>query len=59
MTALRIVPEPFLVCYEMDGLESEVRQDCPWTMMFADDMLISSKSKEQVDRGGGMCWREE
>ncbi|KAK3517885.1 hypothetical protein QTP70_026212 [Hemibagrus guttatus] len=32
----------------MDQL-SEVRQESPWTMMFADDIVICSESREQVE----------
>ncbi|KAK3539638.1 hypothetical protein QTP70_011091 [Hemibagrus guttatus] len=33
----------------MDQLSEEVRQESPWTMMFADDIVICSKSREQVE----------
>ncbi|KAK3507739.1 hypothetical protein QTP70_034844 [Hemibagrus guttatus] len=32
----------------MDQLSEEVRQESPWTMMFADDIVICSESREQV-----------
>ena len=34
----------------MDRLTDEVRQESPWNMMFADDIVICSDSKEQVKR---------
>ncbi|KAK3519616.1 hypothetical protein QTP86_020190 [Hemibagrus guttatus] len=33
----------------MDQLSEEVRQEPPWTMMFADDIVICSESREQVE----------
>ncbi|KAK3525864.1 hypothetical protein QTP70_010936 [Hemibagrus guttatus] len=32
----------------MDQLSEEDRQESPWTMMFADDIVICSESREQV-----------
>ncbi|KAK3540323.1 hypothetical protein QTP70_029591 [Hemibagrus guttatus] len=40
---------PFLFAIVMDQLSEEVRQPSPWTMMFADDIVICSKSREQVE----------
>ncbi|KAK3543990.1 hypothetical protein QTP70_032748, partial [Hemibagrus guttatus] len=34
----------------MDQLSEEVRQESPWTMMFADDIVICSESREQVEQ---------
>ncbi|KAK3548246.1 hypothetical protein QTP70_005811 [Hemibagrus guttatus] len=39
---------PFLFAMVMDQL-SEVRQESPWTMMFADDIVICSESRGQVE----------
>ncbi|KAK3561691.1 hypothetical protein QTP86_012554 [Hemibagrus guttatus] len=39
---------PFLFAMVMDQLSQEVRQESPWTMMFADDSE-SSESREQVE----------
>ncbi|KAK3532944.1 hypothetical protein QTP70_004548 [Hemibagrus guttatus] len=53
---------PFLFAIVMDQLSEEVRQESPWTIMFADDIVICSESREQVEqnwRGGGLRWREE
>ncbi|KAK3571033.1 hypothetical protein QTP86_001289 [Hemibagrus guttatus] len=33
----------------MAQLSEEVRQESPWTMMFADDIVICSESREQVE----------
>ncbi|KAK3546595.1 hypothetical protein QTP70_030482, partial [Hemibagrus guttatus] len=33
----------------IDQLSEEVRQESPWTMMFADDIVICSESREQVE----------
>ncbi|KAK3533150.1 hypothetical protein QTP70_011138 [Hemibagrus guttatus] len=33
----------------MDQLSEEVRQESPWTVMFADDIVICSESREQVE----------
>ncbi|XP_065642625.1 uncharacterized protein LOC136074248 [Hydra vulgaris] len=40
---------PFLFAIVMDRLTDEVRQESPWTMMFADDIVICSESREQVE----------
>ncbi|KAK3535343.1 hypothetical protein QTP70_009353 [Hemibagrus guttatus] len=39
---------PFLFAIVMDQLSEEVRQESPWTMMSADDIVICSESREQV-----------
>ncbi|KAK3539921.1 hypothetical protein QTP70_019566, partial [Hemibagrus guttatus] len=40
---------PFLFAIVMDQLSEEVRQESPCTMMFADDIVICSGSREQVE----------
>ncbi|KAK3570175.1 hypothetical protein QTP86_015308 [Hemibagrus guttatus] len=40
---------PFLFAIVMDQLSEEVRQESPWTMKFADDIVICSESREQVE----------
>ncbi|KAK3565332.1 hypothetical protein QTP86_006197 [Hemibagrus guttatus] len=40
---------PFLFAIVMDQLSEEVRQESPWTMMFADGIVICSESREQVE----------
>ncbi|KAK3523772.1 hypothetical protein QTP70_010062, partial [Hemibagrus guttatus] len=47
---------PFLFAIMMDQLSEEVRQESPWTMMFADDSVICSESREQVGENLEM-WR--
>ncbi|KAK3528582.1 hypothetical protein QTP70_003752 [Hemibagrus guttatus] len=39
---------PFLFAIVMDQLSEEVRQESPWTM-FADDIVVCSESREQVE----------
>ena len=34
----------------MDRMTDDIREEAPWTMMFADDTEICSESKEQVER---------
>ncbi|KAK3539955.1 hypothetical protein QTP70_019596 [Hemibagrus guttatus] len=40
---------PFLFAIVMDQLSEQVRQESPWTMMFADDIVICSESREHVE----------
>ncbi|KAK3543486.1 hypothetical protein QTP70_023211, partial [Hemibagrus guttatus] len=40
---------PFLFAIVMDQLSEEVKQESPWTMMFADDIVICSENREQVE----------
>ncbi|KAK3568207.1 hypothetical protein QTP86_000216 [Hemibagrus guttatus] len=40
---------PFLFAIVMDQLSEEVRQESPWTIMFADDIVICNESREQVE----------
>ncbi|KAK3542387.1 hypothetical protein QTP86_025839 [Hemibagrus guttatus] len=40
---------PFLFAIVMDQLSEEVRQESPWIIMFADDIVICSESREQVE----------
>ncbi|KAK3570787.1 hypothetical protein QTP86_025428 [Hemibagrus guttatus] len=41
---------PFLFAIVMDQLSEEVRQESPWTMMFADDIVICSVCRVLCDR---------
>ena len=53
---------PCLFAMVTDRMTDEIREEAPWTMMFADDIVICSESKEQVEaklRAGDMLWREE
>ena len=52
-TASRISPEALLVYFGEDRLTDEVRLKSLWTMMFADDIVICSESREQ----GKRTWR--
>ncbi|MCJ8737802.1 hypothetical protein PDJAM_G00028250 [Pangasius djambal] len=49
---------PFLFAMVMDQLSEEVRQESPYTMMFADDIVICSESREQVEENleRWRCW---
>ncbi|KAK3553859.1 hypothetical protein QTP70_012695 [Hemibagrus guttatus] len=40
---------PFLFAMVMDQLSDGVRQESSWTMMFADDIVVCSESREQVE----------
>ncbi|XP_051793650.1 uncharacterized protein LOC127530564 [Acanthochromis polyacanthus] len=40
---------PFLFAMVMDRMTGEVRQESLWTMMFGDDIVICSESREQVE----------
>ena len=40
----------------MDRLTDEVRSKPPWTMLFADDMVICKETREEVERRLE-CWR--
>ena len=40
---------PCLFAMVMDRMTDEIREEAPWTIMFADDIVICSESKEQVE----------
>ena len=40
---------PCLFAMMMDRMTDEIREEAPWTMMFADDSVICSESKKQVE----------
>ena len=48
MTAPRIGFEPLFVC-NGDMMTDDIREEAPWTMVFADDIVICSESKERVE----------
>ena len=48
---------PCLFAMVMDRLTDEVGQESPWTMMFADDIVICSESKEQCVNERGVTGR--
>ena len=41
---------PFLFAVIMDRLTDEVRREQPWTMLFADDIVISEETRKEVER---------
>ena len=41
---------PFLFAMIMDRLTDEVRKESPWTMLFADNIVICEETKEEVER---------
>ena len=41
---------PFLFAVIMDRLTYEVRRETPWTMLFADDIVICKETKKEVER---------
>ena len=40
----------------MDRLKDEVRREPPWTMLFADDIVICEETRKEVERRLE-CWR--
>ena len=40
---------PCLFAMMMDRMTDEIREEAPWTMLFADDIVICSESKEHVE----------
>ena len=40
---------PCLFAMVMDRMTDDIREEAPWTMMFADDIMIYSESKERVE----------
>ena len=47
---------PCLFAMVMDRITDDIREEAPWTMMFADDIVICSESKERVE-GKLESWR--
>ena len=41
---------PFLFAIVIDRLTDTVREESPWTMMFADDIVICSENREEVEK---------
>ena len=46
----------FLFAVIMDRLTDEVRREPPWMMLFADDIVISKETREEVEQRI-KCWR--
>ena len=42
---------PFLFAVVMDQLTKNVRKETPWTMMFADDIVLTAKCKKDLEVG--------
>ena len=40
---------PCLFAMVMDRMTDEIREEAPWTMIFADDIAICGESKEHVE----------
>ena len=47
---------PFLFAVIMDRLTDEVRREPPWTMLFADNIVICEETRQEVERRLE-CWR--
>ena len=47
---------PFLFAVIMDRLTDEVRREPPWTMLFADDIVICEEIRKEVEQRLE-CWR--
>ena len=41
---------PFLFAVIIDRLTDEVRRESPWTMLFADDIVVCEETREEVER---------
>ena len=39
----------------MDRMAYDIREEAPWTMLFADDIVICSESKEHVEEKLEIC----
>ena len=47
---------PFLFAVIMDRLIDEVKREPPWTMLFANDIVICEETREEMERRL-KCWR--
>ena len=53
---------PFLFAMIMDRLTDEVKREPPWTMQFADDIVICEETREEVEwrlESWRYAWKEE
>ena len=41
---------PFLFAAIMDRLTNKVRRELPWTMLFADDIVICKETREELEQ---------
>ena len=41
---------PFLFAVIMDRLTDEVRRESPWTMLFADNIVVCEETREEVEQ---------
>ena len=48
-TAPRIGLSPCLFAMVMARMTDDIRKEAPWTMMFADDIVICRESKERLE----------
>ena len=46
---------PCLFAMVMDRMTDDIREEAPWTMMFADDIVVCSESKEGVEEKLESC----
>ena len=51
-----VLLSPFLFSVIMDRLTDEVRREPPWTMLFADNILICQETRKEVERRLE-CWK--
>ena len=47
---------PFLFAVIMNRLTDKVKRKPPWTMLFADDIVVCAETREEVERRL-QCWR--
>ena len=40
---------PFLFILIMDTITDDIEQDSPWTMLFADDLVLCDRDSERVE----------